>query len=771
MDSLGEGQRTSCFPARRAMIGVRGPLVAFVVALLLAPATSACTPVEGDVVPLEVYRERLNAIRTRSFSQTIRILDRNGELLTEIVDEGYRSWAELDSIPSVVRDAAIATEDRTFYANTGVDKRAVARAVIQNARAGGTVSGASTITMQLVRLVAFPPEERFAQSMDRKVREVHLAAELDETMGKDEILEAYLNVAFYGRQAYGIEAASQRFFGKGAAALSLAEGSFLVGLLQAPGFLSPDLNLSGARARQAVVLQSMASAGSISEQEADSAFAMELALVPPPPPPTRVSSHFIDAVLGELPRRLGAAVAATGGYTVQTTLDPKLEERVRDIARTHVESLRAKHDIGDAAVVVLRPDYGEVLAMVGGIAYDDPRDGQVNAAVFPRQPGSAFKPIVYAAALERGWQPATLVWDAPVDFPNGDGTDYQAANYDGRFRGPVRLRDGLANSLNAAAVAVAVEVGVEPIHALAQNMGLNMGDDPWQYGLSLALGGAEVGLTRLTGALGAFGNGGVFVEPTTILSVKETVGGATLYRNKAEGRRVVSKQTAWLVSDILDDDAARVPAFGANNPLDASMPMAVKTGTTNDFRDNLTVGWTPWLAVGVWTGNKDGRPMRNVLGITGAAPIWRDTVEAVFSDPALMSMLGDGTPPRPGFPVPSGITRANVCDLNILLRERRCQPRGESFAAGGPTRDEALAFGYFNGIGDCGSRVDGPNNGRMALLAPRHAVVAASVRGWWRGRSIPVAPPSCGGAGGGNGAHSPTLGASRAIRAVQASGG
>jgi membrane peptidoglycan carboxypeptidase len=309
----------------------------------------------------------------------------------------------------------------------------------------------------------------------------------------------------------------------------------------------------------------------------------------------------------------------------------------------------------------------------------------------------------------------------------------------------------LANSLNASAVNLAADVGVDTIHALGSKMGLNLGDDPWRFGLSLALGGAEVGLLDLTSGLGALGNGGRHVPHTTILSIERISDGRTLFSASGQGTQVVSAQTAWLISDILDDDGARTEAFGANNPLAASRPIAVKTGTTNDFRDNLTVGWTPWLAVGVWTGNKDGRPMRNVLGITGAAPIWRETVETVFADERLMRLLGDGQAPRHGFAVPAGITRAQVCHLPTLVSNGACRLRDESFAAGGATRDEQMTFGYFASASGCATRVANSTLGRLALLAPEHPRVASEVRGWWRG-SPPVAAPPCSASAGG---HSP----------------
>ena len=234
--------------------------------------------------------------------------------------------------------------------------------------------------------------------------------------------------------------------------------------------------------------------------------------------------------------------------------------------------------------------------------------------------------------------------------------------------------------------------------------------------------------------------------------------GLVLYRPRERAEQIVSPQTAWLVSDMLDDDAARVPAFGERNPLEVSRPMAVKTGTTNDYRDNLTVGWTPWLAVGVWTGNKDGRPMRNVLGITGAAPIWHDTVEAVFADRRLMRLLGDGELPPPGFPIPAGVTRSEVCSLSGLLGGAGCRPRSEAFAAHGPTRDDQHTVGYFARDGACDSRVSGPGQGTLALLAPEHPRVAEEVRRWWRG-SPPVAAPPC---RAGSAAHSPARGRDRA---------
>ncbi len=716
---------------------------------------TACGNQEGDSVSLGVYRQRLAALNDHDFFQTTRIVDRHGNLLAEVAPYGHRTWVPIDAIPEWFLQAAIATEDQTFRDNSGVDTAAVARAALQNAQAGRTISGASTITMQLVRMVAFDPEERFEASLDRKVLEAQLAAEIADEFTKDEILEAYLNVAFFGNHAYGVEAATTRYFGHSVRDASVAEATLLVGLLQAPVHLDPYENLGGALARRRVVLDLMTNAGYLTPEEADIVADTPVEIAVPPDTPPRRAEHFVDYVLqGALPELIGSHLSARGGYTVTTALDLGLNERLAAIATQHVADLRVEHDVTDAAAVALKPRSGEILAMVGGIDYDDPQDGQVNVALSPRQPGSAFKPITYAAALENGWSTASLLWDMPLSFPVGDGSFYRPRNYDGRYRGPVRLRQALANSLNAAAVHLLNEVGVAEVHELAGKMGLRLEPDPWQYGLSLTLGGAEVPLLDLTSSYATLAGGGLHVRPAAILKIEPIGGGAPYYELTPEPERVLSAETAWLVSDVLSDVQARRPAFSPRGPLTTSRPTAVKTGTTDDYRDNVTVGYTPYLAIGVWTGNKDGRPMRDVLGITGAAPIWHDAMEATFADPAVMRILGDGNLPDDGFRQPGAIVHAPVCDLHTLTVDGKCRRREEVFAAVATFTDLGTVFDWVNArsqttaaAGDAGlcAVPDGAPGGRrqVFLNVPGDPHLAPQVREWAGHHGIRVAPPPC----------------------------
>lgn len=726
------------------------------VALLAVLALSQCSCLssEEDVVDIDVYRERLAALSERDFFQDTIIVDRHGVLLAELAPRGRRIWTSIEDIPLALQQAVIATEDKTFRDNAGVDTSAVARALVQNAQAGDTVSGASTITMQLVRLVAFEPELRYEASLDRKVLEAQLAAEVAEQYTKDEILESYLNVAYYGAGAYGVEAAAREYFSCNARELTLGQSTLLAGLLQAPSHLNPRTNLEGALTRRDTVLGLMVETGYLTDEEVREALSERIAISEPQEMPVRRARHFVDFVLSELPTLVGPRLAARGGFTVTTTLDAALEERLAGIAARHVRALESRHDLTDAAVVVVRPETGEILAMVGGLDYDDPEHGQVNVTVSPRQPGSAFKPITYAAAIEQGMSPASLLWDVPWQFEVGDGTVYEPRNYDDRYRGPVRMREALGNSLNAASVHLLYDVGVAKVHALASEMGLVLDPDPWHYGLTLTLGGAEAPLLDLVGAYAAIAAGGRHADPTSILHVRPLEGGAAAYVLRPQPTRAVAPQTAWLVSDMLSDPDARRPAFAPGGPLETSRVTAVKTGTTNDFRDNVTVGYTEYVAVGVWTGNKDGRPMRDVLGITGAAPIWHDAMEEIFADTALMLELGGGDLPASGFPEPPGITRGPVCDLSTLTTDGRCRTFDEVFADGTYYPERGLIFDSFvlssarrtaydaNTVCAMQQGTQHPS-AQVLLVAPEDPLLADQVREWAQSHGVRVSPAPC----------------------------
>ena len=590
-------------------------------------------------------------LEQRSFTfASSRIYDRNGGLMWELMDPqaGKRTWVPLSQISPYLQGATIATEDRNFYSNTGVDLIAVARALYYNLTEGKIVSGGSTITQQLARNVLLEPEERNEQTLWRKLREAVLAVELARRYPKDKILEIYLNQIYYGNLAYGIEAASQTYFGKHAAELSLAEAALLAGLPQAPASYDPLVNPMGAKVRQQTVLNLMVEAGYITRDQAAAALAEELHYLQPmmefPAP------HFVVYVRQVLEARYGPdLIYREPGLRVYTTLDPRLQHMAETEIARQVDALRDL-EVTNGAAVILNARTGEILAMVGSRDFNDAAiSGQVNMAVQPRQPGSAIKPLTYLAAFERGWTPATLLMDVPVAYPDGQGGEYRPTNYDGKFRGPVLLRSALANSLNIPAVKTLEFVSVPGLQEMAQRLGittLTRND----YGLSLTLGGGEVSLLELTGAFQAMANGGRRQPPTAILRVTDGLERPIEEYRPGEGAPVLRPEHAYLISHILSDNRARTPVFGANSPLKLSRPAAAKTGTTNDFRDNWVIGYTPELVVGVWVGNADNHPMRGVSGVSGAGPIWHNIMEN-----ALAGL------PVSDFVRPSGIVELEIC--------------------------------------------------------------------------------------------------------------
>ena len=610
---------------------------------------------------------RLRDIAGRELFQTTRIYDRHGVLLYEIFEEGRRTWVPLEEIPLALRQATIATEDSTFYTNPGVDWRGILRALWQSLIYGRPISGGSTITQQLVRRLMFSPEERAERSLARKIKEIMLALALTRTHSKDEILEMYLNEIYYGHLAYGVEAAAQTYFNKHVSELNLAECALLAGLPQAPSRLDPFVNLEGAKARQRVVLRLMVENGFITPEEAEAAYAQPLKFVPPEH--KMLAPHFVVYVRKLLEEKYGPERVARGGLSVITTLDLRYQRLAEEVARRHIAKLREEHGATNAALVAMQPATGEILAMLGSVDYHDASiDGQVNMALSERQPGSSIKPITYVTALQQGLTLAAVLWDIPTEIPLGDGRVYRPTNYDGRYHGPVRLRAALANSYNVPAVKLLRKVGVAEMLETAHRMGIRgLQRPPGYYGLSLTLGGGEVSLLDLTTAYATLANQGRYVAPVAILRV---VDGQGRVLEEYEGPRpqpALDPRAAYLITDVLSDNEARTPAFGADSPLRLSRPAAAKTGTTSDWRDAWTVGYTPYLAVGVWVGNSDNRPMRELPGLRGAAPIWHDFMEAIFGDEALQEVLKVGGQPLPWeFPRPEGLEEAEICDLSSL---------------------------------------------------------------------------------------------------------
>jgi penicillin-binding protein 1C len=632
--------------------------------------------------------------------QTTHIYDRQGNELHQLFDVGRRTNVKLADIPKSLIDATIAVEDSTFYENPGVDWPAIARAGLQYFRAGGPAGGASTITQQLVRNIAFDYEYRLERSARRKIEEVVMALILTREKSKDEILELYLNQIYYGNLAYGIEAAAQTYFGKRAKDLNLAEATLLAGLPQTPAELdpfNPDPKVQEAVfARRKVVLDLMVDKGKISKDEAAKVLAQPLNYADPnvnlrSPHFTLYAEQELKNLLERL--KLPPSYLTTGGLKVYTTLDPRIQTLAENTARQQIAAIRDQHNARNAAVVVMKPTTGEILAMMGSVDYkDNSIQGRVNVAISPKQPGSAMKPLTYAAAMERGFSPASILWDVETHIK-----DYVPRNYDGRFHGPVRMRDALANSYNIPAVQTLRSVSVEYLLAFAQRLHINsLGTDASQYGLSLTLGGGELTPLELTQAYAAYANGGVLIPATSILCIVNNAG-SIVYQYEggcngkgtpdaktnsaaASGPAVLDPRVAFIISDILADNAARTPAMGANSPLRTDgLLTSVKTGTTNDYRDNWTVGYTHNVAVGVWVGNTDSKPMINTSGLTGAAPIWHDIMTGIYTDPAMLeSLKRDGNLVPDQLNPPPGVYKRQLCNLNALREPATSCPPGRS---------------------------------------------------------------------------------------------
>ncbi len=581
--------------------------------------------------------------------ETTRIYARDGQtLLYELFDGGQRTVVQLDDVPWALKAATVATEDAGFFTNPGVDLRGIVRALYLN-REGQVLSGGSTITQQLVRSVLLPSDERTQQSYRRKIREAILAFRLSRQFSKDQILSMYLNEIYYGNMAYGIEAASMSYFGHSAKTLSLPEAALLAGLPQSPTVLNPLVHPDMAKARQKIVLDLMVKAGYVDRQQADAAYATAISLRPPA---VNIRyPHWVFFIRDLLERQYGPELVYRGGLRVVTTLDPQVQDLAQASAREQVAKL-ADRNAHNAAVVVMDPRTAEVLAMVGSIDYNDAAiDGQVNVTLAPRQPGSTLKPIVYAAALSMDWTPATMIWDTPTDFGGG----YRPQDYDNHFRGPQRLRMALAGSLNIPAVKTLQHVGIQRFLDLAHMLGITTLQDRERYGLAVALGAGEVKLLDLTAAYTAFAAKGQARPPVALLRVTTSYGEALPLPAAPAPTPIFgprSEQIAYLITDILSDNAARTPIFGPNSVmrLEGDRPAAVKTGTSNDYKDSWAVGYTPDLVVGAWVGNNDDTPMAEVAGANGAATIWR----------AIMQSAHAGKPPEP-FTRPEGIVEAPIC--------------------------------------------------------------------------------------------------------------
>jgi penicillin-binding protein 1C len=684
---------------RLVLVGLFG--LAFIVLLAVSYLLFRYYSIARTLPDISDLRQRASQF------ETTRILDRNGNTLYEILDPnaGRRTYVKLDKVSPFMVAATIATEDKGFYAHPGVDLFAIIRAMWQNYTTGETVSGASTITQQLARALLFSPQERVEQTYQRKLREAILATEITRRYSKDEILELYLNENYYGNMAYGVEAAAETYFGTTANKLTLAQASFLAGLPQAPSVYDVYNNREQTLKRQQEVLVLMyedsQEQGCIYVSNSPQRVCLDPVSVTKAAnelkdyqfhsPDVQIRyPHWVNYVRSLLESQFDAQTIYRSGFSVYTTLDPGLQDQAQKIVQDQVANLADKH-ASDGALVAIRPSTGEILAMVGSADfYNDAISGQVNMAVSPRQPGSSMKPLTYALAFEKGWTASTLIWDVPSEFPPSGNPDdtrppYKPVNYDSRFHGPVTVRTALANSYNVPAVKTLQFVGIyhDPISPdkpgfidFAKTMGITTltRDD---YGLSLTLGGGDVSLLELTDAYATFANGGLRVPPVAITKILDHNGNVVYQSQAPGGQQVVSPEISYLITSILSDNQARTPAFGPNSVLNLPFPAAAKTGTTNDFRDNWTLGYTPDIAVGVWVGNADYTPMQNTSGLTGAAPIWSQ-----FMQDAVQQLTGGNPAP---FTRPPGIVDHVICAVSGTEPSKWCpEQRTEIFAADQP---------------------------------------------------------------------------------------
>lgn len=611
-------------------------------------------------------------VRREGFSS--KIVDRNGKPLYDIFEQGRRIPIDIKQVPEDLKHATIAIEDKNFYEHEGFDVLGTLRGLSRQFTRG-RAQGGSTLTQQLVKNTLLTDE----RSIWRKVREFVLAIQIERTYSKDQILQMYLNEAPYGGTSYGVAAAADSYFGKKVEDLTLTESAILAGLPQRPSYYSPFTGEDKAYVgRSEAVARRMREDGYISEEEEKQ---IDEAL---PEFKFRDKStqfkapHFVQYVQRALEEEYGEQVIETGGLKVTTTLDLDLQDKAQEIVATEIDKVKGQK-ITNGASVVINPETGEILAMVGSRGFDDPEiDGQVNVTTSKRQPGSSIKPVTYVSAFKKGYTPSTLLMDVATEFPAGPGQPmYKPVNYDGKYRGPVQVRYALGNSLNIPAVKMLAMVGVKEMLSTAYDLGLTTlepsAENLSRFGLSVTLGGGEVKLVELTGAYAAFMNGGFRVEPTAILRVEDSTG-KVLEENKPKKKeRVLTPEQAFLIADILSDNQARTGTFGPNSALVIpGRTVAVKTGTTNDRRDNWTIGGNKFAVSGVWVGNNDNSPMGQLTsGVSGAAPIWRKII--------MESLKGS---PNEGFDRPGGIVEEGVDVLSGFGAHDGFPSRQEKFIDG-----------------------------------------------------------------------------------------
>lgn len=615
-------------------------LLLFLSGLLVVGGLFLLWAIRLEIPSFDVFEERV-------VIESTKIYDRSGKvLLYDVFSNVKRRVVPFGMIAKDIKNATVAIEDSDFYNHRGVKVEAIFRALLANIGSGSIQQGGSTITQQLIKNSLLSSERR----LERKIREVALAIKMEKAFSKEEILSLYLNEIPYGGNVYGVEEAAQTFFAKSAAEVTLAEAAYLAAITKAPTYFSPyGNNRDKLGERKNLVLARMADLGFITEEERRRA-AEEKVVFSPPASQGIKAPHFVMFVLAHLEEKYGGEFLRAKGLKVITTLDWELQEKAERIVSRFAAENETKFNAKNAGLVALDPKTGEILAMVGSRDYFDVKNnGNFNITLARRQPGSAFKPFVYAAAFQKGFTPETVVFDLPTQFDTTCPIDprrcYTPTNYDNKFRGPVTFREALAQSINVPAIKVLYLAGIKNAIALAKNMGITTLSNPDRYGLTLVLGGGEVTPLELTGAYGVLANNGIRLPPEKIIRVEDSAG-RVLEEFSPRPRRVLVEPIARTISNILADNQARAPAFGAASPLHfPDRAVAAKTGTTNDYRDAWILGYTPSLVVGAWAGNNDNTPMvKQVAGFI-IAPLWR-----AFMEEALAGLPEENFPPPPTAP-------------------------------------------------------------------------------------------------------------------------
>ncbi|MBX4206251.1 PBP1A family penicillin-binding protein [Candidatus Parcubacteria bacterium] len=624
----------------------------------------------------------LESIQERKVDQSTKIYDRTGEiLLYDFSQDVRRDEVPIDQVSDYAKNAAIAIEDKDFYHHNGFDFTSFLRAVWVNLTTLSFSQGGSTITQQVVKNSILTNDK----SPTRKLKELILALKLEKVLTKEEILSLYLNEIPYGGNVYGIEEASQRFFGTKAADLTLAESAYLAAIPQAPTHYSPyGTHLEDLEARKNLVLREMLKNGFITQAEEEKGMAEKVSFKPRENTGSIKAPHFVFFVIDELVKKYGEDAVQNGGWKVITSLDYKIQQGAEASAAKYGAINQKTFNANNNAIVAIDPKTGEILAMTGSRNYFDKEiGGNFNAATSHRQPGSTFKPFVYSVLFNRGFTDSTVLYDVPIQFNPSCAPDdltthddcYAPGNYDEKFRGPMTIRNALAQSINLPAVEASYLAGVDNSVKLATAMGIQSLTEKNTYGLSLVLGGGAVSLLDMVSAYGVFANDGMRNPYVSVLSIEDAYGN-TIDKSSPSPERVLPEQTARIMNSILSDNVARTPGYGPNSPLYVpDRDVAVKTGTSNDYRDAWIIGYAPNLVIGAWTGNNDNSPMEKKVAGLIVSPLWREMMDKVLPNlPAESFVAPEPEDPATLKPVLRGEVAAEP--HSILYSLDKDNPRG-----------------------------------------------------------------------------------------------